>query len=68
MSPVHVIGHGGGVDVGPRELGPVALHHVGHGGSEEGRSFVVNMDTVAVLRTKYCGQAQLQGAGVTREH
>ena len=68
MSPVHVVGHGGGVDVGPRELGPVALQHVGHGGSEEGRGFVVNMDTVAVLGTEYCSQAQLQVTGVARKY
>ena len=65
MSPVHVVGHGGGVDVGARVLPPVALQHVGHGGSEQRRGLVVNMDTVAVLRSEYCGQAQLQVAGIT---
>ena len=65
MSPVDVVGHGGGVDVGPRVPRPVALQHVGHGGSVQGRGFVVNMDTVAVLRSEYCGQAQLQVAGIT---
>ena len=68
MSPVDVVGHGGGVDVGPRVPRPVALQHVGHGGSEQGGGLVVNMDTVAVLGTEDCGQTQLQVTGVTGEH
>ena len=57
MSPVHVVGHGGGVDVGARVLPPVALQNLRHGGSEQRRGLVVNMDTVAVLGPEYRGQA-----------
>ena len=65
VAPVHLVGDGGWVDVGPREPRPVALQQGGDGRPEENVGLVVHVNTVTVVRSEDGRQGQLKIPRVT---